>query len=262
MARIHDTLTGHRIEYPEPEPKLEKFLKRAQALAEDPAASEDDLVALLYGRENPILDHTLFPTRGAVTREVLENTVYHVLTDLLARKSVQARKVDPDKLSRDYTLTVAQAAAEVGLTPDAIRKAIHSRKLPSWVKDGQYYLNPKHLSLLDGSKRGRLPGHIEPLDIAAGSGQGCQLLVRHPGGVFPPDDKGRSAHAAGAVERWRRVAVLTGNNGKARLFVIEPSDTEELITLQLYHVRGKFKIVEKINGSAAARKAWESFIPL
>ncbi len=255
--RVHTTLAGHRIEFVEPDAKVDKFLWRVQTLLNDPKATENDMIALMYGRENPILEHSdSFPERGMVTKAVLEHPVYQVLTDLLARKSLAARDLDPARLAKAYTLSVAQAAEKMGISEDGVRRAIHARRLPSWVKEGQYFLDPATLTPASAGQRGPLGAKAQPLEVKGGVDSHVQLMVRHAGGEVP---KERRPVAEATIPRWKRVAVLMGGNGKLRLFVLEPSAEEKEIKWHRYHVRGKFQIVERFNGSKAAREAWEKF---
>lgn len=256
--RIHETISGQEIKYPEPEPKLERFLKRVQALVDDRKATEDDLVALVYGQENPILDQTIFPERGAVTREVLDNPVYQVLTDQLARKRMAQTGTDPAKLAAKFTLTVNEAAERKGVSPDAIRKAIRDRRLPSWRKAGEYYLEPRSLDAIELGKRGPIPERISPLEYDAGYSPDLKAFLRlkSADGETPTD----AVHNKGSVARWRRAAVLTGGFGGARYFEIEPDPSaEEELKFQHYYVRGRFRIARKENNSKAAREAFEAF---
>ncbi len=132
MPRIHVTLSGHEIRYDDPSPDLGDFLALARKMAEDPAVKERDLLALIYGAENPIMDKTLFPGRGAVTREVLENPVYHVLGDLLFRKEVQQRGLDVGAIAARYILTPGEVAERLGVHVSAVTKAIAGRRVSSW----------------------------------------------------------------------------------------------------------------------------------
>jgi len=124
MPRTHETLSGHTIEYPDPDAKLDRFLKRARDLLDDRKATEDDLIVLIYGDENPILDRALFPERGMVTKEVLENPVYAVLQDLLGRKRAAIKGQTAEQLGKAFTITVAEAAEQAGVTEDAINRGI------------------------------------------------------------------------------------------------------------------------------------------
>jgi hypothetical protein len=261
MSQVHETISGQRIEYDDPEPAVARLLKAARAIVDDPKRTTDELVALVYGRSNPILDQTLFPERGAVTKAVLENSVYHVLTDLLARKEAQAKGTNFDRVKAKYTLSVSEAAEQLGVTEDAVRRAIRGRRLPAWVKEkGAYYVNPDHLPLLgEVGLRGTSPVQDEPLEVRSGvDAKQNMLQVKFRGGQVPSGGAVPYAEERG-IERWRRVAVITGGHDKLRLWLIEPGPTSAKIEFHGFFVRGKFTIVEKINGSAAARKAWEGF---
>lgn len=259
MPRIHVSLTGQEIKYDDPDPKLTRFLQKAFDLASDPKVKSDALVALIYGTENPILDRTLFPERGMVTKDVLENPVYHVLTDLLARKEAQQNGTNLTRVAAKYTLSVAEAAKELGVHEDAVRRAIRGRRLPAWVKDGAYFVQPEHLQLLgEVGRRGPMPAAIGPLKVWVGYLPNASMLIQRPGGQLP-DGGSPGTTIECDIPRWRRVAVLTAGHNKLRMFVLEPGPDADELEFHGFFVRGNFKIVEKINSSAAARKAWESF---
>lgn len=268
MARIHQTLSGQSIKY-DPDPKLERFLKRVQALVDDPKATENDVVALVYGRENPILDHTIFPERGAVTKEVFDNPVYAVLTDQLARKQLQRDGVSPEKLAEKFTVSVATAAARKCVSEDAIRKAIRERRLPAWVRDGEYFLESDSLEAVKLGSRGPIPGTTEPLVLRVGASEGGAVFmkVKKPDGEIAELDPRKFVGARSAtkldavVDRWRRVGVLTGGHGKLRFFEIVPSTEQDPDGIEFhgFFVRGKFSIVRKVNNAREARQAWEAF---
>lgn len=259
MPQIHDTLSGQKIQYDDPEPKVAKLLKEARAIVEDSKRTTDELVSLIYGRGNPILDQTLFPERGAVTAAVLENKVYHVLTDLLARKEAQANKTDLKKVASRYTMTVAEAAVRLHLSEDAIRRAIRDRRLPAWVKEkGAYFIDPGHLALLGKiAQHGPINPGVHPLEYSVGYApdEGAFLRFKVPGGELPFDDKGN----AGQITRWRRVGVLTGGHGKIRFQVLEPSPQDAEVSFHGYFIKGKFRVTGKLNNMKEARIAWEGF---
>jgi Helix-turn-helix domain len=257
MPQVHETLSGQRIEYDDPSPAVAKLLKSARAIVDDPKRSSDELVALVYGRGNPILDQTMFPERGAVTKAVLENPVYHVLTDLLARKEAQEKGTNLDRLKARYTLTVADAAGELGISPDAVRRAIRERRLPAWVKDGgAYYVNPEHLQLL-GEVGQRGPAAQQAIEYDVGYDATHEVFVRlkMPGGELPFDAQGNT----GRVTKWQRVGVLTGGHGKLRFQVIEPGPRESELEFHGFFVKGRFQVVEKVNDAKRARQAWDTF---
>lgn len=263
MPRIHETISGHRIEYADPPSKLAKLLERLVAMLDDDKVSEDEMIALTYGRDNPLLDQTVFPERGAVTKEVLEDPTYQVLTDLLTRKSFKVRGVDPAKVAERYTLTVADAATRLGVHETAIRQAIKARRVPSWVKDGRYFLEAKSLDKIRVGSRGPVPASIEPLSYEIGNDakKHAQLRIRFDDREELAELKNRVAgeRKRGEQSRWRRCSVLSGApDGKLRYFVLEPGTKENEIKNADFFVRGKFKIVEKVNNPKRARERWGS----
>jgi excisionase family DNA binding protein len=259
MPRTYETLSGHKIEYPDPDAKLERLLKRARELLDDRKATEDDLVVLIYGDENPLLDRTLFPERGMVTKEVLENPAYHVLCDLLARKRAAIKGQTAEQLGRPFTLTVPQAAELLKVSEDTINRGIRARRIPSWVKDGQRYLDPRVLPALDLGTRGKPPPGFERLKVCVGSSHAATFQVKHPGGVLPAHAERIPFTMETTLQRWRQIAVLTGGHDRLRMLVLEPGEKKERFEFEGYFVEGKFSIVKKINDSKAARKAWEGF---
>jgi hypothetical protein len=262
MPRIHETLSGHEIRYDDPTPEVEAFLRRAVELAADPKVPERDLVEAVYSRENPILDHTLFPGRGAVTPDVFANPLYHVLLDLLFRKEVQQRKVDVEAIAARYTLTVDEAAARVGVHPTSITKAISERRVGSWYRDGRYWLDPNGLaSLQRAPRRGPAPRDVAPLEYRVGQGGGAQLRLKYSERGEPTEPPSKREPVTGELRRWRRVAVLHGRAGKLRLFVLEPAPEAGELVVGDFYVRGSFKTVEKVNNAKRAEEAWEAFQP-
>ena len=155
--RTHRTVNGHQIEY-EATPKVAAFLRRIEAAIDDPAISEQSLIGLAYSTENPMMDHSMFPGRGAVTKETLADPAYRVMADLLFRKRVTERGIDLAKVEARYTMTPAEAAAELGVHESAIRQAISSLRLASWKRDGKHFLDPHAVRALQltanaGTKR-------------------------------------------------------------------------------------------------------------
>lgn len=258
MPRIHETVSGHRIEYEDDEPKLAKFLRRVHTLVEDEHATEDDVIALVYGRENPILDQTIFPERGAVTTEVIKNPVYQVLQDLLFRKRVQIDGTDLDRLAAKFSLTLEAAAARAGVTVDGLRKAIRDRRLPSWIKDGKHFIEPKALDAIEFSTRGPAPKGARALKYRIGhdptSNTSVRLWTDWDGDLSDREKLEGETH-----RKWTHAALLTaGAGGKLRLFNLTPAEEENEITFGDFYVRGHFEVTQKVNAPKAAREAWEA----
>jgi hypothetical protein len=264
MARIYETLSGHRIEYPEPDPKVEKFIKRAAAMIEDRKVLADDLVALVYGSENPILEAGPVPGAGLVTKDVLDNPVYHVLADIIFRKQVAQSRSDVERITARYTLTAAEAAERKGVSVDAIRAAARERRLPSWVKDGAYFFEPKALDAVQLGKRGPVPKNVEPLALRLGYDADARAGLKVKALTLMEHESAPPQSAAWdnvlKLERWRRVGVLTSGHGKLRFFELEPSDEERELEFHGFFVRGKFAFVRKVNNPKEAKGAWEAFV--
>lgn len=259
MPRIHLSLAGHEIRYDDPTPSVERFLKRANDLVADAEATEDDLTLLVFGADNPILDRTLFPERGMVTKEVLENPVYHVLQDLLARKRAAVKGQTAEQLGRPFTLTVAEAAAQAGVTEDAINKGIRDRRIPSWVKEGRRFLDPRVLPALGLGKRGPLPSGIHPFEFEVGydAVTNSGMSIKIPSGEFPASQNDPSYDDT--CDRWRRVAVRCSSPTGIRVFVLEPGSKKAQLRHHHFYVSGKFDVVQKLNGDKAAREFWKAF---
>jgi hypothetical protein len=265
MARVHETISGHRVEYPDPDAKLERFLERAQKVLRDPRKTDDDMIALVYGRENPLLE----ATNGMVTREVFDNPVYRVLADFVVRKRIEMDDTNPDRLAAKYTLTVSDVAARKGVSEDAIRKAVRENRLPSWVKGGSYFFEPRSIEAVPLGTRGPMPKGIGPLSYRVGydKATNTQMRLRTDPGGNEPEEANKSGAInqyqtlhEGTVDRWRRAVVFTATSrASARFFELEPSAEAEKLEFRGFYVRGKFRITRKLNNAKEARKAWESF---
>lgn len=95
---IHELISGGVIEY-ESTPELDAFLPRVLKLLKDPTKSEDDMIEIVYGPTNPILDKTLIPGRGSVTKAIHGSPIYRMFTDLLERKRRQRARARRDALA-------------------------------------------------------------------------------------------------------------------------------------------------------------------
>lgn len=263
MKRVHTTLSGIEIEYDEPSAEVERLLARAFEIVGSDKATSNDLVTLIYGPDNPIMKaHPLFPDKGYVTREVLDNPVYHVLADLLVAKQVAEAGVDPESLGKRFTITVAQAAEKLGISEAAVRKAVQDRRLPAWKRKGErgYYLDPQTLFTLKvGTTGDRDIG--APLKFKAGHDPKRKALLRIR--IAPVTDKFRESpdepESVGTTDVWRRALVLTGLGGTLRAWWLVPSKEQCLIETGGFFVKGKFEVTMKANNPKAAREAWEAF---
>ena len=260
--------SGETLSYPDPPAPVAAYLAQARAAAADPAVTPAELIALVYSPDNPLLDTTILPGRGMVTKAVLDHPVYHVLADLVFLKECAARGRSPDASYAAFTLSVAEAAARLGITPAAVRAAITGRKLAAVLKNGQWWVHPNSVASYRVSNRG--PKRVataktatttaDPVRVILGSEAGRSLAVRVEGGELVRDGK-----AGGRVEGhlspgWTRALVrTTARPGGTRVVVIEPAAGEEnAIDHGGLSVRGPFRVVRKVNNPKAAAAAWRA----
>lgn len=91
------------------------------------------------------------------------------------------------------------------------------------------------------------------------------MHVKHAAGEL--DDRvsaGPRSVVSGVVRAgWRRLAVLTVDAPKQRLFVLEPAAEEASppLTCGPFYVRGRYRITDRINNPREAREAWKAFTP-
>jgi hypothetical protein len=254
----HLCVDGTVLKFDPPAPAVAAFLERVRRASEDPKVSEDQLVALIYGRDNPLLDHAMLPGHSMVTKEVFENPVYHVMCDYLGRKRVQLGTLDLAAARARFTMSVPDAAAKIGIHETAVRKAVATRRLASWRADGQIWLDPRAVAAFEVTRRGPPPR----LQLRVGSAPGVSFRVKHPGAL-----EGRTEPAANVVEgtltAWARVGVMfsaeRGDTKGQRFFVLEPGGEETELKLGDFYVKGRFTVVEKVNNSERARAAWKAF---
>jgi excisionase family DNA binding protein len=251
------TLSGHRIELERPVGALAEFFERATTAAEDKLITEDELIALLYSAENPLLSPGLVPGRGMVTKETLAHPLYRVLQDLLVRKYLAQRNLDVEAIAARHTLTMVEAAQRLGVHVSAVQQAIKAQRLPSWIKDGRHYLSPNAVDAFELSRRGpKAKGRL--LTYRAGNAPGTSYRVKVPASRVL-ETKGRTVVAE--VDEWSRIAVLSGGEGKYRFFELEPvACGSERLEFGGFYVDGPFRVTKKINNPREAREAFKAFV--
>ena len=147
--------TGETLTYPDPPPEVAAFLARVRSAATDPTVTVDGLIELIFGVGNPLLDTTILPGRAMVTQKAFDNPVYHILTDLLFRKELAVRNMPPEVVAATHTVSVKDAARQLGITESSVRAAITARKLAGWMRNGQWYLRSESIASYKVSNRGR-----------------------------------------------------------------------------------------------------------
>jgi excisionase family DNA binding protein len=160
MTRLtYETITGLELEF-EADRKLAAFVRRVERTAKSAEATEDDLIALVYSGDNPLLGRSALGAPIA-TQKTVAHPAYRVLCDLIEQKRLADRGISVSQLAKRYTITVADAAERLGVHESAVRQAIHAGRLSAWRKDQQYFLHPKWLEQFKqssaGEKRGPKP---------------------------------------------------------------------------------------------------------
>lgn len=258
--KSHTCVNGRTIEY-DPTPAEERFLAKVAAAVDDPKIKAPDMLALVYGPENPLLESKA--GYHFVTPAAFENPVYRVLGDLIDRKNVALGTLDLEKAAAKYTLTVGQAAEKAGVATSAIRTAVIAGRLPSWMKDGQIYLEPQSVAAYQADRRG---GRPPQLIVTCGNQEGASMRVRVVNGELEVSNKSRGV-VDGLVKKWDEVVVITsakrenersgGVDTSLRFWRIKPGGSERRIELGPFKVVGRFTIEEQKNGKAA-NEAWRA----
>ena len=251
---MYTAISGEVIRYPTPSKEVATFLARVIDAANKPRVTESELVDLVYGKENPILDQTILNHQGVVTRAAFNNPVFHVMTDLLSRKRVQVGTLDLEGHKARCTMTVTEAAKKLGVHPSAVRQAIYAKKLPAVKKGGMYYLDPRSVEQHHVKRPG--PKSETMLEVAVGSSPKGSFRLKAP--TFGRRDK-VAGYVQGDVSRFQRVAVIFGPKGSLRMFILEPGEDENEVAFDKGYVRGRFDVVEKINNSRKASERWRTF---
>lgn len=256
----YTNLAGEVIEYESPAPEVARFLGRVVDATNDPSVTESQLTELIYGLENPILAQGILPNHGVVTREVFEDPLYHVLTDLLGRKRVQMGTLDPELARDEYTVTISEAAERVGVHPSAIRQAIHAHKLDAIKKGKTWLLKPSSVESYAQGRRASPRSGAPPAVVASiGNVPGKSLRIKVVGGELR--ETGREGkRIEGEIPSFERIAIIAGDKARDsyRYFELEPAEEEEALRFGPFYVRGRFAVVRKENNPRKANEAWRA----
>jgi excisionase family DNA binding protein len=135
----HLCINGQSVDYA-PAPADLMFLRRVEAMLADPKVSALDLRSTIYGPENPVLAQEHGYTW--VSAAAFASPVFRVLQDLHDRKRVATGRLNLEAAAARYTMTVAQAADQLGVGDDDVRAAVVAGRMPAWVKEGDTHLDP------------------------------------------------------------------------------------------------------------------------
>ena len=211
-----------------------------------------------YTAPDELLDELLEKLPAAPGAEDYRAPLALMLTDLWVR----ARRAGPPARPED-ALTVAEAARELGLTPDAIRKSIHAGRLRARMWSNTWLIDPASVEGYAPSSTGRAPRLRVEVGVAAGA-----VFALKTDGVF--EEEGVETHreegsfekrTRGEVRAWSKVLVSTSTreDGNRRVFELEPGTSLERVEFGGFFVEGRFQVARKINNARKAREAWEAW---
>ncbi|MGK4003136.1 helix-turn-helix domain-containing protein [Sorangium sp. So ce1036] len=266
MKTEYTLLSGETVEFATPVGELGDFLRRVLAAAKEPSVTEADLNDLVFGPENPLLNRTVMAGRSVATAEVYRDPIFHVMLDCIARKR---RPTEPAASSRArYTMTVPDAAQQLGISESAVRQAIYAGRLRASKEGGTYYLDPRSVGGYRVSKRGPRrqdqaakgpPGGV--LDARIGSGPDASFRVKHSRDEFELTERHGAEWTGTIPPGWRRIAILGTTKERSRYWEIEPAEGESVLHFEGFYLRGGFRIVETVSTSQRAEAAFKAFQP-
>ncbi len=262
----YTTTLDEVIEYERPNAETAAFIKRVERAALDPRVTHAELVGLVYGTENPILEQGRFEGHGAVTPATLANPVYAVLTDLLQAKRIGSGATTALKLKKAFTMTVSEAKAILGMTAGGVRKAIESKYLTA-LKDGnQFLIDPRSVEqyALDRKPRGVNRGPA--LTMEFGNAPGCSFRVKVKDLELGEESTGAGMKVrAASVDSFEQAAFSISGKTMNRAFFIEAADDpaapRERYEHEGFWIEGRFKFVKTVNGAQKASETFKAFKP-
>lgn len=213
------------------------FLARVEEAADDPALGVPELVSLILSDDNPLL----------------ADPAWQRVLALLERKR------------GGESLSAAQAAEEMGLTLDAVYKAIRAGRLAATKHGGGWAIDrASAASYRDRVAGGRGRPSTPALVVRRGSEPGRSLRLKAP----TWEETGRPAPniVEGVVPRFERAAVCfseksAGGRKSNRVFVLEPADELNEYTHGSFFIRGHYSVRAKENNAAEAARMFAEFEP-
>jgi len=268
-------LSGEVIVYERPTGALAVFLARVVDAAHDPDVTESAFTELLYGRDNPLLDQTVFADRGMVTPGTKQQPAFGVMLDLLEQKWVQvgtleARAVLPPKADPAHTMTVDEGGARMSVSPGAVRRLVESGQVVGSGEGDGLRLDPASVDAwveqhdLDGDTRKWVMVEdvevvLAELHILMGRRGGAVFQVKYPGELDEVTVIGDNR--AGTLRRWSSVVVLLADQERCEFHLLRPAARREVLALRGFFVRGGFELAQSITDPDMAPAAFEGFEP-
>jgi len=235
------------------------FLVRCIQMAHDPEVNENDLIEVAYSEENPILKPGIIKGRGFIDQEALDHPLYPIFADLISLKGKNQGTFNSENALKQYSLTVSEASEFLGISPSAIRQAIKAHKLAAIKKDGQHWIIPASVKSYKVGSRHR-KRETPALTVCFGTKKGSGALIPKFVNDIEMVTKNDQGLKEGVVMSFLSAAILTNTQGDKRFFRIVPGPDNEM-KFNGFFIKGKFKIIEKINNPRGADKAFKTFTP-
>lgn len=263
MVRLvkYTTTLGEVIEYPKPRPEVAAFLERVREAAEDPMVSENELITLAYGTENPILEQGRFVGRGAVTKEVFANPLYQVMQDLLQHKRLALGGTTTEQLFESFSLTVSEAAEQLSVTQAAVRKAILAGYLSAVKRPNGYLVDPRSVASYRGRVARRGPAKGADLRARVGNAPGMSFQLKVAGvHQVGRERKGDARSIDLEAPTFRRAAVVWHSKEEHLFLALERAVRVQRLEFGPFWIEGKFKIVERSESPQGGATLFKKFV--
>lgn len=266
----YETLAGETIRYPKPTPKLQKFLARIVKAVDDDSVGPGALDALIFGKDNPLLDHTVnkgteLEGVGAITKETFANPVYHVMQDLAHRKRVQFAGVERDHSKEVFTKSVADVIDmfDGDISADRVRRLCRANTFAHVSGPQGLMIDPRSVEAYIANRATRRGPKKKPaLTCRYGSEPGKSFSVKALDLVKGDTAKKGAVRMTDAeVPEFETAAVKFSGKDMQRCFIIERASRRKTYNHGHFFIEGMFKIVEKVNGAAAASRRFKTFEP-
>lgn len=275
MKETYVTVTNEKIVYEAPKKVIYDFLLRVMMAGADPKVSTLALYDLIHGAGNPILRQGVVPGRGLVDQSVLNDPVYRIMLDQLALKRIARGEMDaPGPPPEAYTLSVAEAAEIIGISPQGVRNSLARGAWRQVMNGGRLMLHPDDVEQWrrKHEARGGAAGTDNKLEqgessgadllVRLGSIKGASFSVKHPAAdLLDKRADGPRVWCGRIPAGWQQIAVKSSGGGRARVFVIEPGPEEREIEWKGFYLRGQFSVAEKVNDGAKASQRWKALEP-
>lgn len=266
---VYITQNGHEIEYDKFSKAEDAFLLKAKEAVVSEDVSTNQMIALVYGPDNPVLDYSQGTPN--VTATVLAHPLYRILSDLIGVKRVALGELDLDKAHARYTIDVPSASQKLGITPQAIRAAIDANRLPGLYRKGQWWLTQESIDNYQVSNRPGRPPSVrkQPAQIedglihhgvsaVTGSEAGASLSVRVDKPLIIEDREQNKVHGR-FPDGWKVALIKTTTEAGTRAILIKSvkGKQKEIRHYGLF-VNGEFQVIKNFNKTVDANRVWRA----